>query len=44
MWTPEFKPDKDSEIDDGILQIVIALQSEKYFMPPKDDPRFALRH
>ena len=44
MWTPEFKPDKDSEIDDGILKIVLALQKEKYFMPPKDDPRFALRH
>jgi len=44
MWIPEFKPDKDSEIDEGILQIVLALQKEKYFMPPKDDPRFALRH
>jgi len=44
MWIPEFKPDKDSEIDEGILQIVLALQKEKYFMPPKDDPRFALRN
>ena len=22
----------------------LALQKEKYFMPPKDDPRFALRN
>ena len=44
VWTPEFKPTKDGEIDEGILQIVLALQKEKYFMPPKDDPRFALKN
>lgn len=44
LWIPEFLPKKDSEIDEGILQIVLALQKEKYFMPPKDDPRFALRN
>jgi len=44
VWNPEFKPNKDDDIYNKILEIVLALQKEKYFMPPKDDPRFALKN